>query len=370
MHKAESMNQTLKYISGIAVTLVGLFFAWYFSDILVYVLIAGVLSFIGQPIVRLFDKIHVKNFRMPHTLSSVLTLLVMLLIFISLFLIFVPIINRQAHVITSIDFQYLGSQLQKPLHELEAQLLRYNILENDQTLEAMIASELESLVNMTSIKTIFGNVVGFAGSLFIGIFSVVFMTFFFLRDDRLFYHGIMLFVPVQFEEKAAIIMRDTRRLLSRYFVGLILEILSMMIMITAGLTFFGVENALFIGFVGGLMNVIPYLGPIIGAALGVLIGATGNLSSGSYENIIPISTIIILTFAIAKLIDDFILQPLIYSRSVNAHPIEIFLVILMAGSLAGIPGMILAIPGYTVIRIIAKQFFNQSKLVKKLTENI
>jgi len=350
--------------------LIGLFFAWYFSDILVYVLIAGVLSFIGQPVVRLFDRIKIKKIHLPHTLSSVLALLVLLLIFVSLFLIFVPVINRQAHVISSIDFQYLGSQLQKPLYDLEQQLLRYNIIENDQTLESMISAELESVVNMTSIQNIFGNVVGFAGSLFIGIFSVIFMAFFFLRDDRLFYSGIMLFVPVKLEEKAAIILRDTRRLLSRYFVGLVLEILAMMIMITLGLTYFGVENALFIGFIGGLMNVIPYLGPIIGAALGVLIGATGNLSTGSYENIGPISVIIVVTFVTAKLIDDFILQPLIYSRSVKAHPIEIFLVILMAGSLAGIPGMILAIPGYTVLRIIAKQFFNQSKLVKKITENI
>jgi len=364
------MNPTFKYISGIIVTLTGLFFAWYFSDILVYVLLAGVLSFIGHPVVRLFDSIQVRKFKMPHTLSSVLALLVILLIFVSLFLIFVPVINRQAQVITSIDFEYLGSRLQQPLHNLEQQLLNFNILENDQTLEGMISAELESVVNMTSIKAIFGNVVGFAGSLFIGIFSVIFMTFFFLRDDRLFYDGIMLFVPVKFEAKAAIIMSDTRRLLSRYFVGLILEIFSIMILITVGLTLFGVENALLIGFIGGLMNVIPYLGPIIGAALGLLIGATGNLGSGTYENIGPISMTIILTFVTTKLIDDFILQPLIYSRSVKAHPIEIFLVILMAGSLAGIPGMILAIPGYTVIRIIAKQFFNQSKLVQKITENI
>jgi predicted PurR-regulated permease PerM len=223
---------------------------------------------------------------------------------------------------------------------------------------------------MTSVKSIFGNVVGFAGSMFIGIFSVIFMCFFFLRDDHLFYNGIMLFVPTKFEEKAASIMSDTRRLLSRYFVGLSIELLFMMTLITLGLMFFGVESALLIGFIGGLLNVVPYLGPIIGATLGVLIGATSNISLGNYADIMPITLIILGTFAIANLIDNMILQPLIYSTSVKAHPIEIFLVILMAGSLAGIPGMILAIPGYTVLRIIAKQFFNQSKLVQKITANI
>jgi len=351
------MNINYKLLGGILATIIGLYLAWYFSDILVYVLIAGVLSFIGHPLVALFDKIHIKRFKMPHTLSAVLSLISMMLILTALFMIFVPIINRQAHVIANIDFIHLGEQLEKPLQSIEELLMQYDMLENDKTIEAVIASELESLVNMTSVKNIFGHVVGFAGSIFIGLFSVVFMTFFFLRDDKLFFNGIMLFVPTKFEDKGRIILRDTRRLLSRYFVGLSIELLTMMTLITLGLTFFGVKSALLIGFIGGLLNVIPYLGPIIGASMGVLIGATSNLSLGLYEDIFPISLIIIGTFAVVNLFDNFILQPLIYSTSVKAHPIEIFLVILMAGSLAGIPGMILAIPGYTVLRIIAKQFF-------------
>lgn len=364
------MKINLKLVGGILAFLLGAYLLWYFSDILVYVLIAGVLSFIGQPLVRLFDRIQISRFKMPHTASAIFALISLLLVFTLLFMIFVPIINRQAIVISSIDFQYLGEQLEKPLHNIEEKLLEWNILENDTTLETTISSELESIINLTSVKNIFGNVVGLAGSIFIGLFSVVFLSFFFLRDEHLFFNGIMLFVPTRFEDKAANILRDTRRLLSRYFVGLSIELLTMMTLITVGLSIFSIESALLIGFLGGLMNVIPYLGPIIGAFMGVVIGATSNLSMGMYEDIIPISTVILGTFAVANLIDNMLLQPLIYSTSVKAHPIEIFLVILMAGSLAGIPGMILAIPGYTVIRIIAKQFFSESKLVQKITENI
>ena len=364
------MKINYKLLGGILTFLLGVFLAWRFSDILVYVLLAGVLSFIGQPLVRLFDKIQNARFKMPHTVSTVLSLITMVIILTSLSMIFVPIINRQANVISSIDFQYLGVQMEKPLHNLEVKLLEWNMLDSEQTLETLIASELESLVNMTSVKNLLGNVVGMAGSIFIGVFSVVFLTFFFLRDEHLFFSGIMLFVPSNYEDKGAAILRDTRHLLSRYFVGLSVELLSMMTLITIGLTIFDVESALLIGFLGGLMNVIPYLGPIIGASMGVVIGATSNLSMGMYEDILPISAIILGTFAVANMIDNFILQPFIYSTSVKAHPIEIFLVILMAGSLAGIPGMILAIPCYTVLRIIAKQFFSGSKLVQKITENI
>ena len=71
-----------------------------------------------------------------------------------------------------------------------------------------------------------------------------------------------------------------------------------------------------------------------------------------------------------QMLDNFLLQPIIFSNSVNAHPLEIFLVILIAGTVAGISGMIFAIPFYTFIRIIAKEFLSQFEIVKSLTKNI
>ncbi|MBN2173192.1 MAG: AI-2E family transporter [Bacteroidales bacterium] len=364
------MNINYKLLGGILAFLLGLYLAWYFSNILIYILISGVLSFIGQPLVRLFDKIHYGKFKMPHTLSAVLSLIVMLIVIFSLGLIFVPIISKQADVISNIDFQVLGSQLDEPLQDIESFLLKYGLLNNNESLEIVISNELQSIVNLTSAEYILKNILGFAGTLFIGLFAVIFLTFFFLRDDELFFDGIMLFVPTKYEKEGAKILSDTRRLLSRYFVGLSTEVFTMITLISLGLVIFGVNGALLIGFLGGLFNIIPYLGPIIGATMGVVIGATSNLSLGLYADIVPISITIIGTFAVANLIDNLVLQPVIYSTSVKAHPIEIFLVILMAGSLAGIPGMILAIPGYTVLRIIAKQFFSQVKIVRQLTKNI
>lgn len=364
------MNKNLKIIGTIILLLIALYLIWYFSNILVYVLIAGVLSFIGQPLVRIYNRIRIGKLKIPHTLSAIMALVSILAVMVSIFLIFVPVITRQAAIISSIDFQYLGEKLEQPLNQLEETLKTYRFLDSTESLETIISQEMESVIDLTMAGSIFQEVLGFAGSLFIGLFSVIFLTFFFLRDEHMFYNGILLFVPRKYEEQASAILSDTRRLLSRYFVGLSFEVISMIFLITTGLTIFGVESALLIGFLGGLMNIIPYLGPIIGASIGVVIGATSNISMGYYDDILPISAIIIGTFAIANLIDNMVLQPLIYSASVKSHPIEIFLVILMAGSLAGIPGMILAIPGYTVLRIIAKQFFAQYKLVERLTENI
>jgi len=159
----------------------------------------------------------------------------------------------------------------------------------------------------------------------LGVFSVIFLTFFFLRDEHLFRNIILMFVPQKYETQAKTILSDTNRLLSRYFIGLSIEVISMMSLISLGLYVLGVKNALLIGFLGGMMNVIPYLGPIIGASIGVIIGISGGLSMEMYGDILSISLIILGTFAAANLIDNFVLQPLIYSTSVNAHPIEIFL---------------------------------------------
>jgi len=127
---------------------------------------------------------------------------------------------------------------------------------------------------------------------------------------------------------------------------------------------------LLIGFIGGLMNIIPYLGPLIGGAIGIIIGVTGSLALGAYTSILPLSLTIAGVFAGTNFIDSWLLQPVIYSTSVKAHPIEIFLVIIIAGTLFGITGMILAVPAYTVLRIIMREFFSEMRLVKKMTENM
>ena len=165
-------------------------------------------------------------------------------------------------------------------------------------------------------------------------------------------------------------MTDSRRLLTRYFLGILLELTSMMTLIGIGLTIFGVKNALVIGFLGGLMNIIPYLGPIIGATLGMVLGVISVLSLAQYDLVFVTLITILGVFAGANLVDNIVLQPLIYSKSVKAHPVEIFLVIIMAGKVAGIGGMIIAIPTYTVLRVLARQFLSQIKIVKVLTGNM
>ena len=186
----------------------------------------------------------------------------------------------------------------------------------------------------------------------------------------MFEDDLLLVVPKKHHKATHIVIEDSKTLLKRYFIGVIAEVFSLMLLIAVGLWIFGIKNALLIGFFGGIFNIIPYLGPIIGSALGMILGITSALADGGYNDLMPVFFKLLGVFVVAQLIDNNILVPLIYAKSVKSHPLEIFLVIVMGGSLAGFVGMLVAVPVYTVLRVIAREFFQQFTVVQKITETM
>jgi predicted PurR-regulated permease PerM len=364
------MNRTLRILGGILVAAIVIYLVWRFSSIVIYVFISVILSLIGRPLVRRFSMLRIGKIHFPKSISALFALLIILIVVLSFFGIFVPLIAKQAAVISNIDFNMLGKSIQEPIQHIESFLKSYNVLTEEETIKQILTDQVESLLDFTSFSSTLGSIVGVTGSIFIATFSILFLTYFFMKDSFLLDEFVENLTPVKFQTEIQNILSTSRHLLRRYFVGLLIELSSMITLLSIGLTIFNVKNALLIGFFGGIMNVIPYLGPVIGAIVGVLLAVTTSLSYGEYAETVPLIFIVLGVFASANLIDNIVLQPLIYSNSVKAHPVEIFLVILIAGSMAGIPGMILAIPSYTVLRIIAKEFLSQLKVVQKLTKNI
>jgi predicted PurR-regulated permease PerM len=364
------MSQKYRVIIAVIGVLLGLFMAWYFFNILVYIITAGVISLVGQPLVDMLSKLRIGRLSIPKSIAALITLVILIGILTGLVFLFVPAISRQAEMLSKINIDEVVAYFTGVIDKMQALLLSYDIIGNEETLQSILERQVGSVIQMTNFSNIIEKLLMASSTVFIGFFSVLFLSFFFLRDRQLLRNGILLFAPDRFQVEVSNVLHKTKIMLSRYFIGLIGELLIMMFLISIGLTLFGIKNAVFIGFIGGLMNVIPYLGPIIGALIGAVLGISADLSVGLYDNAFATALTVILIFSVTNLIDSWVLQPLIYSKSVNAHPIEIFIVILMAGSLAGIPGMILAVPAYTVLRIVAKEFLGGFKLVDKLTENI
>lgn len=364
------MNKALRILGGVLIAILVIYLVWRFADIVTYLIIAITLSLIGRPMVKRFNTMRIGHFHIPNALSALLTLLIILFVVLGFVGIFVPLIASQARLVSDIDFDLLGSSMQKPIADLEVFLRQYNILSRDETIRQLMAQQIESILSFASFSETLASVVGVTGSLFIAVFAIFFLTYFFMKDSYLLDELVESLTPANYHNEVHSVLTQSKRLLSRYFIGLMIELTTMITLLSTGLTIFGVENALLIGFFGGLMNVIPYLGPIIGATVGVILTIFTALSTGMVNDIFSLILIVVSVFAVSNLIDNVVLQPLIYSNSVKAHPVEIFLVILIAGSIAGIAGMILAIPTYTVLRVIAKEFLSQVKVVQQLTKNI
>ena len=232
-----------------------------------------------------------------------------------------------------------------------------------------LATTLKDLIDYDTINNAFSSIVSIAISTLITIFSISFITFFFLKEDGLFYAMVKAMFPERLQENVTRALDSITYLLSRYFTGILTESIILMIVISTAMILFGMktDNALLIGLIMGVMNVVPYAGPLIGGIFSVIVGIITPIEGMSVGHT---ALVIAGSLLVLKGLDDFVLQPTLYSERVKAHPLEIFLVILIAGSLAGILGMLLAIPSYTVIRVFAKEFFSQFRLVRKLTEKI
>ncbi len=239
-------------------------------------------------------------------------------------------------------------------------------------LEGMIKTFWLKYINVQSLSKWFGSAFTTLGNILATIVSASFLAFFFLRDKSLFKNIIITIMPAKYEKQTLVIMTESRKMLSRYFIGLLLELLLVMLCTMIGLLIIGMnlELAITIGFFAGLFNAIPYLGPIIGATVGIFLGISNHLEMDVYTVILPLIGKMAIVFSIVQVLDNNIFQTVIFSKSVKAHPIEIFLVIVLSGSLFGLVGMILAVPVYTVLRIIAKQFFNHFKIIRSLTQNM
>ncbi len=367
------MKGILKYILA-GLTFIGVVFVlWYFRNIVAYILIAAVVSLIGRPIVHFLLRIKIGSFCLPKWLGAALTLLLMFLILFGFFRLFVPLIINQTQEFSNINFNNISKSLQVPFENLNELYARYVPGDKDpKSFEELLQDKLLSFMDISLISGAIGGTVDILKEMFIAFFSISFISFFFLKNESLFSEGIMMFVPPRYEERFLSFFYSAKNLLTRYFAGILLQVTGITILITLGMMIVGLgfQLSAIIGLVAGIMNVIPYLGPLIGASIGLLLGMSSNLDLDFYHKLLPLLGYMALVFIIVQIIDNVVFQPLIYGTSVKAHPLEIFLVILMAGSLAGIIGMILAIPAYTVLRTFAHEFFYRFKVVQKITEKI
>jgi len=364
------MDQRVKnVIVALAVILFG-FLVYYFSYIVTYILIAAVLALIGRPLVSKFQKIRYRRFYIGKSAAAFLTLLTLWLGLICFFWFLIPLVVSEVDQLSTINMQDVITYLNNALAQFKISFPQFaSNIPVTGNLDTYIEAQLKGFLNVGEVSRVFGSVATVLGNIFMMIFSVSFILFFFLKEEGLFGNWILVLAPVKYESRVSLVMEKVGNLLKRYLIGMMLQILGVMFLSIVGFTIAGMGfgHAVVVGVFAGILNVIPYIGPWIGALFGLVVAVANNLNSSFTEVTLPLMFWVVVVVMIVQFIDNMVLQTVIYSNSVNAHPLEIFFVILMAGGIAGIPGMILAIPVYTVIRVIAGEFLSEFKIVQQLS---
>jgi predicted PurR-regulated permease PerM len=421
------MKFNYKYVLAIFSIIITCAVIYYLSDIVTYILMAWVISMIGAPVVVFLRRFVGKN------IAALFTLSLFVLGFMLLVWIFIPPLVNQIENLSKVDYNKVVTALEEPIKDWEKWLINKKLMiasdtstlstptTNPDTMMALthvvtldstlsdwdslsgqpikiiinldnniskstselsentadkagffeiLKENMSTYLNPQKIQQMFGDSLSAFGNVMVGVFSIFFIGFFFLREQGLFDNILTSMVPTGYELQTKQAVDETSKLLIRYFVGILIQVTIITVIVGSSLTILGVKNALLIGFFAGIMNVIPYIGPIIATGVGVMITLSSNMELSFYDEMIPLLTKVIMVFIITRLIDDIILQPNIFSKSVKAHPLEIFIIVLVGAKIGGILGMVLAIPFYTAFRVIGKVFLSEFKVIQKLTRNM
>lgn len=356
---ANGILRAVAIILGVSLVL---FFLYKIQSVIIYIAIAAVISLIGRPMVLFLRS----KLKFNNTIAVVVTMVFFLSLLLGLIRIFIPLVVEQGQNLSLLDIK----ALQQNAENLYSEITTYFDLNKIDVEQSIRESDLFSKLDYSIIPNFLNTFIGGLGNSLIGLFSILFISFFFLKDSRLFENGIITFIPDSKESRWKNSSEKIKDLLSRYFVGLIFQILILFVIYTIVLLIFGINNAIVIAFLCALLNLIPYVGPVVSGILMLVLTMSSNLGESFSNVILPKTIYVMIGFIIAQLVDNFFSQPYIFSKSVKSHPLEIFLVIIIAGLLFGIVGMIVAIPTYTAIKVILKEFLSENKLVKKLTKDL
>lgn len=372
---AESNTEKL---AGYIITLITLTIAgticWYFRNLIIYVVLAAVMAMLARPFFVLITKPSIRGRRVPSWLAAVLSIVVILGCLLGLVTLVIPVVSSVVGDISKANIGDMAQAATVPLKSLNELIIRsFPQVGSDFRIESFALSQLNRILDVPHLSSVLGSVASAIGSIGVGLFSMIFISFFFIRSPRLFINLVTAFVPDRYEKQVIESLNEIGVLVSRYFTGLFCEVLGVALVNFLGMFIIarlGFKYSIGIAFITGIFNVIPYVGPMIGGIIGVVLALTVKYvcaaSLGAAVSFPVFVAMLVAIFVVTQMIDNYLFQPFIYSNSIKAHPLEIFLVFLAAGQMGGMLGMLVAIPAYTVARVFALKFLGNFKPVRRL----
>ena len=332
------MKNKTSNIWGLFIGFSLLFLFWKLSILFAYLFISIILAIVLNPLNK-----KLQFHKLNRVFSSLICILIIFLVIFILGFVGSPIILDEIETISKIDYNNFQNYLNNWISDINDFLKKYNINSN------IKSDEIFSLLNFTSFTSLFAKTFSLLGNVFLASFSICFITFFLLKDTEILKDKFLKFISSYISKSEEKLIEITYYL-RRYFTGLITQLSILFFCYGIGMDFLNIQHAWVIALFAAIINIIPYVGPIIGFSFASIIIITTTQNIDLIPNLL-LKTFIL--FAIIQNSDNFIFQPMIFSKILKIHPLEIFTIVLAAGMLGGIVWMLLAIPSYAVIKILA-----------------
>lgn len=333
----EKLIKTILAAGGIL--LVGMIL-YNFSNLVAYALIALVFSYLLDPVV---NRLQVAGLHRTLAISLVLATLFVTVLWISTSVI--PIVANRIAILTrqlqTENLILIASQIEAHLHAnfdfIPEGYLRDNI-----------SVLVDELFNFGRLSDILGNLIGVFTNLFAAFLVIPFAMFFFLKDGHKIRRDLLQLVPNAYFETTLTLIDKVETRLGKYFRSVLLQCSLVGVVSWIALSIAGLSNSGTVGVTIGIANTIPYFGPIMGYLLSIVIAI---IETGDFTLVVPC----ILAVLFAQILDNVLFQPMIFSKSADIHPVAVLFTIMIGAQIAGILGMLVAIPIATILKITINQ---------------
>src|SRR6056297_83721 len=336
MLKNLTLDKVIKSVIGAAgLILLGLI-VYNYSNLIAYALIAMLLSYMLDPIVN-----RLQAAGMDRTLGTTLTLATLVLVIVWGSTSVIPIVaNQMASLARQLDIE----NLRFIAEQIEVSIINTFEFIPEGFLRDNMSVLSDNLFDVGQISDLVTNIIGIFTNLFAAFLVIPFATFFFLKDGHKIRRDILKLVPNKYFETILSLVDKIETRLGIYFRSVFIQCTLVGVVSWLALSVAGLNNSASVGIAIGLANSIPYFGPLIGYVLSIVISI---IETGDFSLVIPC----IIAVLIAQILDNVVLQPLIFSKSADMHPVAILFIILIGAQTAGILGMLIAIPIATVVKI-------------------
>lgn len=336
----KSLKRIIRIAAWLLIIALPFIIVFLLSDIFLILIFSILLAFIFNPFVTLLEK---KGLNRLISTLIVFAASGFLLYLILSFIIpqFIIQMNQLIEALQTFSLHDQLVQLEKEIHRF---FPFFHVGDFTKKLEGFISSQF-----VNSFDIISGLLSGILSVAFI-IIIIPFITFFLVKDSRKIFKDILHIMPNNYFEISYWILKKVNIQLGRFVRAWIFDASFVGIVMGLGLYFIGVNNALPLGVIAGFGHLVPYFGPVIGGIPAIIVSViqTGDLS---------MAPLIILLVIITYTLDNGFVQPFVFSKSVDMHPIVIILLIIAGSQLFGILGMLLAVPTASVIKTAAKEIY-------------